>query len=389
MFNYKKSNLSKFLSKGFNVESISNTTKITAILSMALTLSAFSSYNALNNSSLNKLKKETNLVQAVLTSEERIKLQETLTEDLIKNDNLVTSISWTENYDKSFNDKLLESIIESYKIQTNKLKEQAKLENQEQEIESDGPGNIPKPRMNPFVNGVLIANHDIREDVLQAIVQGTENFDNLSIPYMMAISAKESGFDPEAKSNFEKSSAKGLYQFTNVSWMRIVKNVGEKHGLKEFSDNIFELKDKRMGVKDWDIRTKLLELRDDPYLSTVMAAEMATDNQNRLKFLLQEDGIKDYEPNETDTYLTHLFGITRAYDFISAYNKNPEQKGADLFKKEAKYNRSIFYDSNGKKRTLEDIYTYYDKYIHAYTTHYSRVLETHKDDISSMTLALN
>ena len=54
-------------------------------------------------------------------------------------------------------------------------------------------------------------------------------------------------------------------------------------------------------------------------------------------------------------------GAGGASGFLNQLNKNPNATGADLFPKEARANRGVFYNKAGTPRSLGQIYEFFDK----------------------------
>jgi hypothetical protein len=98
--------------------------------------------------------------------------------------------------------------------------------------------------------------------------------------YLVKKAAIESNLNPQAQA--KTSSATGLYQFTQKTWLQMVRDYGDKYGLSDLAQQI----DKNCSVQSADARQKILSLRADPTLSACMAGEYAAQNadylQNRL-----------------------------------------------------------------------------------------------------------
>ncbi|MGB1076738.1 MAG: transglycosylase SLT domain-containing protein [Bdellovibrionales bacterium] len=156
--------------------------------------------------------------------------------------------------------------------------------------------------------------------------------------YLMQQANAESSFQADAKA--KTSSATGLFQFIDRTWLSMVEQHGEKYGIDTSLS-----------------KTALLKLRNDPELSSYMAGELARDNENSLKSFLGADA----EIGSTELYFAHFMGASRAAGFLKAHNESPYLKGADLFPKEAQANRGVFYNQDGTPRTLAEIYNKFDK----------------------------
>jgi hypothetical protein len=195
--------------------------------------------------------------------------------------------------------------------------------------------------------GAQAGGYNIRADVLNGIQQASADT-GVDFAYLMAQAAKESGFNPDAKS--KASSAAGLYQFVEQTWLSVVRKHGADHGLGEMASKIKLGEDGKLRVSDPALRKEILDLRRDPAIAAAMAAEHAADNEARLEVKLD----RDVEP--ADLYLAHFLGLNGATNFLRNMASNPDQGAASLFPKAAAANRSIFYRTDGSQRTLKEIY---------------------------------
>src|SRR3954471_24529014 len=80
--------------------------------------------------------------------------------------------------------------------------------------------------------------------------------------YLMGQAQLESGMRADARAG--TSSASGLYQFIEQSWLHVVKQHGAEHGLGWAADSISTTSSGRMTVSDPGTRRAILALRDDP-----------------------------------------------------------------------------------------------------------------------------
>jgi hypothetical protein len=172
----------------------------------------------------------------------------------------------------------------------------------------------------------------------------------VNFTYLMEKAAAESSFDTNAKAR--TSSATGLFQFIESTWMSMVKEHGDKYGLSEYTGKI----DDNGHVKNAQTRREILNLRKDPEIASYMAAEFASGNYEYLK-----DHVGG-NIGSTELYLAHFLGAGGASGFLNAMNKNPNMTAADIFPREARANRSVFYDSKtGAPKSLNEIYAHFDK----------------------------
>jgi len=165
--------------------------------------------------------------------------------------------------------------------------------------------------------------------------------------YLMGQARVESALDPTARAR--TSSATGLYQFIDQSWLAIVNDHGAKHGMDWASNAIQRNGSGRYFVADPAMRQQILDLRNHPETASIMAAELATDNRT----YLEERIGRRAEP--VDLYLAHFLGAGGAAKFLTTLSSAPDSSGASLFPAAARANASVFYDRQGSPRSLADI----------------------------------
>lgn len=183
---------------------------------------------------------------------------------------------------------------------------------------------------------------------VQSAIQLASSKTGVDFDYLLGQAKIESGLNTRARSG--TSSATGLYQFVEQSWLAVVKKHGAEHGLGWAADSIGQTASGRFAVNDGATRSAILALRNDPDVASLMAAEHASDNKSVLEGSLGRDA------NGTDLYMAHFLGIGGAKKFLSAMASNPGASAASLFPQAAGANRSIFYASNGQPRSLSAIY---------------------------------
>ena len=186
-----------------------------------------------------------------------------------------------------------------------------------------------------------------RANVTTAIAAASQKT-GIDFNYLLGQAQVESGMRSNARAR--TSSATGLYQFIEQSWLGVVKEHGDKHGLGWASDSIRRTASGRFVVSDPAARQAILSLRNDPETASLMAAEHASDNKDSLESSLGR------EATGTDLYMAHFLGIGGARKFLRAMDANPGQSGANLFPAAARANRNVFYTPNGTPRSLGQIY---------------------------------
>lgn len=185
-------------------------------------------------------------------------------------------------------------------------------------------------------------------DKIQSAIAVASRKTGVDFSYLLGQAQIESGLRADAKA--PTSSATGLYQFIDQSWLGVVKAHGDEHGLGWAASAIRQNSDGSYSVDDAATRKAILDLRKDPTVSALMAASHAADNKSALEQALGRGA------TGTDLYMAHFLGLGGARSFLSAMQSNPQRSGAAMFPAAARSNRSIFYDGNGQPRTLQDIY---------------------------------
>jgi hypothetical protein len=185
--------------------------------------------------------------------------------------------------------------------------------------------------------------HPIARAVQQAAAATGASFD-----YLMRTAKRESGLNPGAKA--QSSSATGLFQFIEQTWLGLVKREGPNLGLATEAQSIQQDRSGRYVVSDAQARKQILDLRKDPALSSTLAGVFTQKNRETLKAQLSR------EPNPAELYMAHFLGAQGAAELISRVQSEPDQSAARAFPDAASANRSIFFDGKGRSRTVREVY---------------------------------
>lgn len=165
--------------------------------------------------------------------------------------------------------------------------------------------------------------------------------------YLLAQAEVESAMNPDARA--ATSSATGLYQFIESTWLDTVKKHGSRFGLGAVADQIGVTASGSAFVADPAQREAILALRNDPRVASLMAAGLAEDNRAHLMPILGR------QPSHAELYLAHFLGAGGAGRFLSELQADPGQSAAALFARPAAANRGIFYASDGSPRSLAQV----------------------------------
>jgi hypothetical protein len=186
-----------------------------------------------------------------------------------------------------------------------------------------------------------------RARIAGAIKQAA-NTTGTSFEYLLATAKMESNFNPSAGAS--TSSARGLFQFIDQTWLGTVKEAGSQLGYGNYADAITKSSSGSYSVRDPSARSAILKLRDDPAASSAMAGVLTQSNSFKLT------GKIGRRPTEGELYMAHFMGVGGAAKLIANAEDNPRASGARLFPNAAAANRSIFYE-RGRARTVSEVYS--------------------------------
>jgi hypothetical protein len=178
-------------------------------------------------------------------------------------------------------------------------------------------------------------------------IQTASTRTGVDFAYLMEKASAESGFRPDAKAG--TSSATGLFQFVEGTWFDMIKSYGAKYGLKEEAAAVSTRIDGTDFVRDPVERKRILELRKDPRISSLLAAEYARENREYLKETVGGT------IGSTDLYMAHFLGPRGAGQFLKELRARPNTTAAEIFPEAAKANKGVFY-RDGQPQTLQQVY---------------------------------
>ena len=161
--------------------------------------------------------------------------------------------------------------------------------------------------------------------------------------YLLQTAMRESSLNPQAKA--ATSSAVGLFQFLEGTWLQVLKEDGPRLGYGDYAQSIERNASGNYVVRDPAVKASILKLREDPQ----MAAAFTKSNGDYLQ------GRFGRMPSAGELYIAHFLGAQGAERMFTAGLQNPDQIAADLFPQQASANRGIFY-ANGQARTIRDVY---------------------------------
>ena len=181
---------------------------------------------------------------------------------------------------------------------------------------------------------------------VEAAIRRASRATGVDFDFLMKTARRESAMNPSAQAR--TSSAAGLFQFIEQTWLATVKQSGHKHGYGQYADLIQRGSDGRWRVQG-SARNVVMDLRFDPQAASTMAAELTASNAAYLR------GRTGQEPGAGDLYAAHFLGPAGAAKLMEAMQSRPGASAAALFPDAAAANRSIFY-RGGRPATVAEVH---------------------------------
>jgi hypothetical protein len=185
-------------------------------------------------------------------------------------------------------------------------------------------------------------------DRVGAAIRTASNSTGATFDYLLETAVRESALDPRAKA--PTSSARGLFQFIESTWLATVKQEGAKFGLAREAAAIERSADGSYFVRDRGARAQILKLRENPEVASLMAGALAARNAAELAPTLGR------EPTSGELYAAHFLGAGGARRLIALKGAHPNAPADAAFPEAARANRPIFYRADGSPRTTQEVY---------------------------------
>jgi hypothetical protein len=165
--------------------------------------------------------------------------------------------------------------------------------------------------------------------------------------YLLRTAKRESALDPTAKA--PTSSARGLFQFIDQTWLQVLKEDGPALGLGDAAADVSRTASGRYAVADPARRAELLALRDDPQAAALLAGAFTRRNAATLQSALGRPA------TEGELYAAHFLGAQGAVQLVTLAANSPDSPAAAAFPAQASANRAIFYEQ-GRARSASEVY---------------------------------
>lgn len=183
--------------------------------------------------------------------------------------------------------------------------------------------------------------------IVEAAIERASRATGVDFGFLMKTAGRESSYNPRAQAS--SSSAAGLFQFVEQTWLSTLKQHGTKHGYARYADLITRGSDGRYRVEGGDARRAVMDLRLDPHAASLMAGELTSDHASYLK------GRVGRSPTAGELYAAHFLGPQGSAKLIEAMQSRPGVAAASLFPDAARANKAIFY-RDGRAATVGEVY---------------------------------
>ena len=195
---------------------------------------------------------------------------------------------------------------------------------------------------------MIVDSTGTRSAAIVGAIRNAAQATGANFQYLLATAQVESGFNPTA--TVSTSSAKGLFQFIDQTWLATIKQSGAALGYGRYADAIVQTPAGTYAVADPAMRHEILALRDDPVANAAMAGAFTQQNAAQLKERIGRDA------SEGELYIAHFMGAGGGAQLINLAEQNPSATAATAFPGAAKANPSIFYDRQGHARSAAEVY---------------------------------
>ncbi|THD78804.1 MAG: lytic transglycosylase domain-containing protein [Phenylobacterium sp.] len=183
--------------------------------------------------------------------------------------------------------------------------------------------------------------------VVEAAIERASQATGVDFSFLMKTAHRESNMNPGAKSGH--SSAAGLFQFVEQTWLSTLKEHGSKYGYARYAQLITKDSGGHYAVNGAEAKKAVMDLRLDPHASSLMAGELASDHAAYLK------GRVGRAPTAGELYAAHFLGPQGSAKLIEAAQATPGAAAAHLFPDAARANKAIFFQ-DGRAKSVSEVY---------------------------------
>src|ERR1700691_1733952 len=116
---------------------------------------------------------------------------------------------------------------------------------------------------------MLVNSSNSAGSAVTGAIQQAAQATGTSFQYLLATAQVESGLNPQAGA--ATSSARGLFQFIDQTWLATMKQSGAALGYGQYAAAITKTASRHYQVTDPAMRSQILKLRNDPMANAAMA----------------------------------------------------------------------------------------------------------------------
>ncbi|NJR20084.1 MAG: lytic transglycosylase domain-containing protein [Hyphomonadaceae bacterium] len=197
-------------------------------------------------------------------------------------------------------------------------------------------------RQESIMTPEAIGGSPIRQAIANASMATGMDFD-----FLLTTAVRESSLNPRAEAR--TSSATGLFQFLDATWLTTMKRHGAKHGYGGEAALIEIGADGRPQVADPNMRRIILDMRYDPEVSARMAAEFANDNADYLRVRTGQ------EPQPGDLYAAHFLGAQGAAELLNTVRDTAVGQCSQRVSQRRRSQPTHLYREGGGARTVAEV----------------------------------
>lgn len=175
------------------------------------------------------------------------------------------------------------------------------------------------------------------ENAKQAItsaIRQAANQTGIDFDLMLGVAKRESSLRADAEA--ATSSAAGLFQFLDQTWLEAVKKHGDELGLSDYARDI-QRTDKGFTVADPARRDEILDLRFKPAVAAKVAGKTLGAAKERLSAALGR------EASGSEVYMAHFLGERGAARMLNA---GDQALAASVDPRAAQANQPLFYEGS-------------------------------------------
>ena len=183
--------------------------------------------------------------------------------------------------------------------------------------------------------------------VVNVAIQRASDMTGIDFSFLLGTASRESGYNPRVRA--QTSSAAGLFQFVDQTWLATLKRHGSRYGYARYATLIEQGPDGRYRAKDAAAREVVMSLRLDPRAASLMAGEMAADHALYLRARVGR------APTGGELYAAHFLGPDGAARMFALARTRPGAGAATLFPDAARANPTIF-RRDGQPLTVAELY---------------------------------